>query len=44
MDEGSGRRDEKKRKKEKKKRAPERAPKRERGGAGTWHRWERDDD
>ncbi len=43
-DEGSGRRDKKERKKEKKKRAPERAPKRERGGAGTWHRWERDDD
>lgn len=43
-DEGAGRRDDKKRKKEKKKRAPERAPKRERGGAGTWHRWERDDD
>lgn len=44
-EEGSGRRDDKKRgKKEKKKRSPERAARRERGGAGTWHRWERDDD
>lgn len=43
-DEGLGRRDDKKRKKDKKKRAPERSPRRERGGAGTWHRWESDDD
>jgi RNA recognition motif-containing protein len=38
------RRDDKKRKKDKKKRAPEKSPRRERGGASTWHRWERDDD
>lgn len=38
------RRDDKKRKKDKKKRAPERNPRRERGGASTWHRWEPDDD
>lgn len=43
-EEGPGRRDDKKRKKDKKKRSSERSSRRERGGAGTWHRWESDDD
>lgn len=43
-DDGYRRDDRKRGKKDKKKRSSERTARRERGGAGTWHRWQRDDD